>query len=177
MEISQHARYTCTFCGKNAVKRKAVGIWECKSCSKTVAGGAWTVSYVPTQLRNPRNIRLTRSSTAPLPPLLPAPPSVVSVSSPRYKSTNIPGRGDEGCSFFGFVSKNKNGFFREFLLFNLWRLRGYVASIWETNGNVTPKRTSQPKHGICIQARPHVQSRLQVFVLVCCGWISRCEVK
>ncbi|CCX12531.1 ribosomal protein L37ae [Pyronema domesticum] len=44
MEISQHARYTCTFCGKNAVKRKAVGIWECKSCSKTVAGGAWTVS-------------------------------------------------------------------------------------------------------------------------------------
>ncbi|KAF8243024.1 ribosomal protein L37ae [Wilcoxina mikolae CBS 423.85] len=44
MEISQHARYTCTFCGKNAVKRKAVGIWECKSCRKTVAGGAWTVS-------------------------------------------------------------------------------------------------------------------------------------
>lgn len=44
MEISQHARYTCTFCGKNAVKRKAVGIWDCKSCKKTVAGGAWTVS-------------------------------------------------------------------------------------------------------------------------------------
>ncbi|KAA8910409.1 ribosomal protein L37ae [Sphaerosporella brunnea] len=44
MEISQHARYTCTFCGKNAVKRTAVGIWECKSCKKTVAGGAWTVS-------------------------------------------------------------------------------------------------------------------------------------
>jgi len=44
MEISQHARYTCTFCGKNAVKRKAVGIWECRSCRKTVAGGAWTVS-------------------------------------------------------------------------------------------------------------------------------------
>jgi hypothetical protein len=46
MEISQHARYTCTFCGKNSVKRTAVGIWECKSCQKTVAGGAWTVSYV-----------------------------------------------------------------------------------------------------------------------------------
>jgi large subunit ribosomal protein L37Ae len=46
MEISQHARYTCTFCGKNAVKRKAVGIWECRSCRKTVAGGAWTVSLV-----------------------------------------------------------------------------------------------------------------------------------
>jgi len=46
MEISQHSRYTCTFCGKNAVKRQAVGIWECRSCKKTVAGGAWTVSYV-----------------------------------------------------------------------------------------------------------------------------------
>ncbi|KAF2497745.1 hypothetical protein BU16DRAFT_559481 [Lophium mytilinum] len=36
MEITQHARYTCTFCGKVAVKRH--------SCKKTVAGGAWTVS-------------------------------------------------------------------------------------------------------------------------------------
>ncbi|PGH23750.1 60S ribosomal protein L37a [Polytolypa hystricis UAMH7299] len=44
MEISQHARYTCTFCGKDSVKRLSVGIWECKSCKKTVAGGAWTVS-------------------------------------------------------------------------------------------------------------------------------------
>ncbi|OAT06631.1 50S ribosomal protein L37Ae [Blastomyces gilchristii SLH14081] len=48
MEVSQHARYVCTFCGKNSVKRKAVGIWECRSCSKVVAGGAWTVSYVYT---------------------------------------------------------------------------------------------------------------------------------
>ncbi|KAL0959917.1 hypothetical protein HGRIS_011582 [Hohenbuehelia grisea] len=44
MEISQHARYTCTFCGKDSVKRTAVGIWHCKSCKKTIAGGAWTVS-------------------------------------------------------------------------------------------------------------------------------------
>ncbi|KAL3249484.1 hypothetical protein ABHI18_011586, partial [Aspergillus niger] len=44
MEVSQHARYICTFCGKNTVKRKAVGIWECKGCNKTVAGGAYTVS-------------------------------------------------------------------------------------------------------------------------------------
>lgn len=43
-EVSQHARYICTFCGKNTVKRKAVGIWECKGCNKTVAGGAYTVS-------------------------------------------------------------------------------------------------------------------------------------
>jgi large subunit ribosomal protein L37Ae len=44
MEVSQHARYVCTFCGKNTVKRQAVGIWECKGCKKTIAGGAYTVS-------------------------------------------------------------------------------------------------------------------------------------
>lgn len=44
MEITQHATYTCTFCGKDAVKRQAVGIWHCKACKKTTAGGAWTVS-------------------------------------------------------------------------------------------------------------------------------------
>ncbi|KAF7309967.1 60S ribosomal protein [Mycena indigotica] len=44
MEISQHARYTCTFCGKDSVKRTAVGIWNCSSCKKVIAGGAWTVA-------------------------------------------------------------------------------------------------------------------------------------
>ena len=43
-EVSQHARYTCTFCGKDSVRRSAVGIWSCKSCKKTLAGGAYTVS-------------------------------------------------------------------------------------------------------------------------------------
>jgi hypothetical protein len=28
IEISQHARYTCTFCGKVSVKRNATGIWD-----------------------------------------------------------------------------------------------------------------------------------------------------
>ncbi|XP_065896699.1 large ribosomal subunit protein eL43-like [Dysidea avara] len=42
IEISQHSKYTCFFCGKEAMKRKCVGIWHCKSCRKTVAGGAWT---------------------------------------------------------------------------------------------------------------------------------------
>ncbi|KAK4986883.1 60S ribosomal protein L43 [Elasticomyces elasticus] len=46
MEITQHARYTCTFCGKTTVKRHSVGIWNCRACKKTVAGGAYTVSYV-----------------------------------------------------------------------------------------------------------------------------------
>lgn len=44
MEITQHARYTCTFCGKTTVKRNSVGIWNCRACHKTIAGGAYTVS-------------------------------------------------------------------------------------------------------------------------------------
>ncbi|PVH74190.1 hypothetical protein DL98DRAFT_519421 [Cadophora sp. DSE1049] len=50
MEITQHAKYVCTFCGKTTVKRHSVGIWNCKSCNKTVAGGAYTVSYVYTDI-------------------------------------------------------------------------------------------------------------------------------
>jgi len=46
MEITQHAKYVCTFCGKTTVKRHSVGIWTCKACKKSVAGGAYTVSYV-----------------------------------------------------------------------------------------------------------------------------------
>uniref|UniRef100_UPI00398F8AB0 large ribosomal subunit protein eL43-like n=1 Tax=Pristiophorus japonicus TaxID=55135 RepID=UPI00398F8AB0 len=41
IEISQHAKYTCSFCGKTKMKRRAVGILHCGSCMKTVAGGAW----------------------------------------------------------------------------------------------------------------------------------------
>ncbi|KAI8922148.1 60S ribosomal protein L37a, partial [Powellomyces hirtus] len=43
MEITQHAKYTCTFCGKDSVKRQAVGIWKCKACRKQLAGGAYTL--------------------------------------------------------------------------------------------------------------------------------------
>ncbi|KAF2763694.1 ribosomal protein L37ae [Teratosphaeria nubilosa] len=44
IEISQHSKYTCSFCGKVTVKRHSVGIWNCKSCKKTVAGGAYALS-------------------------------------------------------------------------------------------------------------------------------------
>lgn len=44
IEITQHATYSCAFCGKEAVKRRAVGIWDCKGCHKTVAGGAWVMT-------------------------------------------------------------------------------------------------------------------------------------
>uniref|UniRef100_A0A8B9V077 60S ribosomal protein L37a n=5 Tax=Aves TaxID=8782 RepID=A0A8B9V077_9AVES len=36
--------YMClfSFLLQTKMKRKAVGIWHCGSCMKTVAGGAWT---------------------------------------------------------------------------------------------------------------------------------------
>merc|ERR1712138_162908 len=43
MEISQHSKYTCLFCGKNSVKRTAVCIWDCRSCGKRYAGGAYSL--------------------------------------------------------------------------------------------------------------------------------------
>lgn len=59
MEITQHSRYVCTFCGKNAVKRTVVGVWKCNGCQKTMAGGAWTVS---TTVSLP-NLRMSWSQT------------------------------------------------------------------------------------------------------------------
>eukprot|EP01119_Soliformovum_irregulare_P020540 TRINITY_DN6673_c1_g1_i1.p2 TRINITY_DN6673_c1_g1~~TRINITY_DN6673_c1_g1_i1.p2 ORF type:complete len:109 (-),score=25.54 TRINITY_DN6673_c1_g1_i1:395-679(-) len=46
MEITQHAKFTCGFCGKDTVKRQAVGIWHCGGCRKTTAGGAWVQTTV-----------------------------------------------------------------------------------------------------------------------------------
>mmetsp|Transcript_20160 Transcript_20160/g.56774 ORF Transcript_20160/g.56774 Transcript_20160/m.56774 type:complete len:101 (+) Transcript_20160:67-369(+) len=45
-EIQQHAKYMCTFCGKENVKRLAGGIWQCKSkqCKRTIAGGCWLLT-------------------------------------------------------------------------------------------------------------------------------------
>jgi large subunit ribosomal protein L37Ae len=43
-EILQRTKYTCPFCGKASVRRHSVGIWNCKACRRTVAGGAWEYS-------------------------------------------------------------------------------------------------------------------------------------
>lgn len=45
MEVSQHSKYFCEFCGKNTMKRHAVGIWKCKACKKVKAGGAYNLKY------------------------------------------------------------------------------------------------------------------------------------
>ncbi|KAK7804315.1 hypothetical protein U0070_024698 [Myodes glareolus] len=50
-EISQHAKGTCSFCGKTKMKRGALGIWHCGSCMKTVAAGATSVLTVKSTVR------------------------------------------------------------------------------------------------------------------------------
>ncbi|XP_069342769.1 large ribosomal subunit protein eL43-like [Eulemur rufifrons] len=42
IDISQHAKHTCSFCGKTRMKTRAVGVWHCGSCKNTAAGGSWT---------------------------------------------------------------------------------------------------------------------------------------
>ncbi|CAN7997106.1 unnamed protein product, partial [Ixodes hexagonus] len=62
IEITQHAKYTCTFCGKETMKRTCVGIWKCRSCQKTVAGGAYVYSTTAaaTVRSSVRRLRETR---------------------------------------------------------------------------------------------------------------------
>ncbi|KAK9715894.1 hypothetical protein RND81_06G196900 [Saponaria officinalis] len=42
--VSQHDKHFCEFCGKYAVKRRAVGFWGCKDYGKVKASGAYTLN-------------------------------------------------------------------------------------------------------------------------------------
>lgn len=44
VEVQQHSKYTCVFCGKDSVKRVVTGIWKCGSCSKVQSGGAFVLA-------------------------------------------------------------------------------------------------------------------------------------
>lgn len=46
IEILQRTKYICTFCGKNSIRRSAVGIWKCKACRRSIAGGAWEFATI-----------------------------------------------------------------------------------------------------------------------------------
>jgi large subunit ribosomal protein L37Ae len=39
----KRTRYTCNVCGKEAVRRIGTGIWRCKHCGATFAGGAYSL--------------------------------------------------------------------------------------------------------------------------------------
>jgi large subunit ribosomal protein L37Ae len=47
VENLQRATHTCPRCDQVAVKRKGTGIWACRKCGFTFAGGAY-VPHTPT---------------------------------------------------------------------------------------------------------------------------------
>mmetsp|Transcript_35684 Transcript_35684/g.36394 ORF Transcript_35684/g.36394 Transcript_35684/m.36394 type:complete len:93 (+) Transcript_35684:86-364(+) len=64
MEVTQHSKYNCAFCGKDSVKRVATGIWKCGRCKKVMAGGAYVLS-TPAAINVRTAIsRLKKSATA-----------------------------------------------------------------------------------------------------------------
>jgi len=41
VELRKKKKYLCPYCNKRALRWRAVGLWECKSCGIQLAGGAW----------------------------------------------------------------------------------------------------------------------------------------
>lgn len=68
IEILQRKKTTCPFCGKTSIKRDAVGIWKCRACRRSIAGGAWEFSTTAAQTakttinRLKKNIEIKKGS-------------------------------------------------------------------------------------------------------------------
>ena len=44
IEAEQRKKHKCPYCSNAAVKRQAVGIWECKKCKMKFTGKAYTIA-------------------------------------------------------------------------------------------------------------------------------------
>lgn len=44
VEAEQKTKYQCPYCHKSAIKRMAVGIWNCPKCAAVFTGKAYTVA-------------------------------------------------------------------------------------------------------------------------------------
>ena len=47
VETEQKTKYQCPYCHKSAVKRMAVGIWQCPKCAAVFTGRAYNVAKQP----------------------------------------------------------------------------------------------------------------------------------
>jgi large subunit ribosomal protein L37Ae len=63
IEILQRTKYVCPFCGKTSIKRHAVGIWNCRACRRSIAGGAWEFSTSAAQTAKTTINRLKKDAT------------------------------------------------------------------------------------------------------------------
>ena len=43
VQKEKQSRYICDVCGKEAIKRVSAGIWKCRHCGATFAGGAYNL--------------------------------------------------------------------------------------------------------------------------------------
>ncbi len=44
VKAKKQAKYKCEACGKMTVRRVSTGIWRCRHCNATYAGGAYTMT-------------------------------------------------------------------------------------------------------------------------------------